>query len=112
MVLSIPSINWFLTVNAGARGMVPRPRAEAERLWHQAIRARWRALFVVVKAKLVAVDSGITTIEREFLADLVLPDGETVGEWLKPQIEEIYATRTLPKLLPGPERASLTGGRQ
>jgi hypothetical protein len=37
-------------------------------------RRRWRELYLVVKAKLVAVSAGISTLEREFLADAVVPD--------------------------------------
>jgi hypothetical protein len=60
-------------------------------------RQRWRALVLVVKAKLEAVESGISTFEREFLADLMLPDGSTVGDFVKPQIEEAYKTGLMPK---------------
>jgi hypothetical protein len=67
----------------------------------QAERQRWRALSLVIKAKLEAVESGITTFEDEFLAHLVLPDGQTVGEWMRPQIEEVYATGLMPPRLLG-----------
>lgn len=49
-------------------------------------RARFRALLLVIKAKLVAVRENISTIEREFLADVVGPDGRTVMECVKPQL--------------------------
>lgn len=63
----------------------------------QEIRAAWRALVLVVKAKLVAVNSGVTTFEREFLADLVLPGDVTVGAKVLPALE---ACEPLPPLLP------------
>lgn len=59
-------------------------------------RQRWRALVLVVKAKLEAVESRITTFEEEFLAHVVLPDNETVGEWLAPQIEQAYDDGRMP----------------
>jgi hypothetical protein len=59
-------------------------------------RQRWRALLLVVKAKLEAVGSGITTFEDEFLAHVVLPDNQTVGEWLAPQIEQAYDDGRMP----------------
>lgn len=59
----------------------------AFKLWEQACRQRWRALCLVVKAKLEAVESGISTLEREFLAWTVLPSGETVGDALIPAID-------------------------
>ena len=56
---------------------------------------------MVIKAKLVAVEAGISTIEREFLADVVLPDGHTVGQWVAPQLDKIYERGEMPALLPG-----------
>lgn len=65
----------------------------------QVIRSRWRALLLVVKAKLEAVESGITTFEEEFLAHIQLPDGQTVGQWMKPQIAEAYSSGQMPLML-------------
>jgi hypothetical protein len=66
-------------------------------------RQRWRALLLVVKAKLEAVESGITSFEEEFLAHVVLPDNQTVGDWLLPQVWAAYEDGGMPKLLmPGP----------
>lgn len=45
---------------------------------------------MIIKAKLEAVESGISTIEREFLYEIVLPDGSTVGDWVIPQVECAY----------------------
>lgn len=64
-------------------------------------RQRWRALALAIKAKLEAVETGIATFEEEFLNYIVLPDGVTVGEFIRPQIETAYATGTMPKMLPG-----------
>jgi hypothetical protein len=65
------------------------------------IRRRWRAMALVVKAKLEAVESGLMTFEEEFLAHLVLPDGSTVGETAVPAIAEAYETGVTPELFPG-----------
>ena len=82
-------------------------------------RQRWRALVLVIKAKLEAVESGITTFENEFLAHIVLPDNRTVGEWLAPQIDSAYEEGGMPKLLmpitaeplhKTPERQARDGG--
>lgn len=75
--------------------------AQQEKAWEQASRQRWRALALVIKAKLEAVESGITTAENEFLAHIVLPDNTTLGQWAAPQIEAAYSSGTMPKLLPG-----------
>jgi hypothetical protein len=73
----------------------------ARAAWEQATRQRWRALALMVKAKLEAVEAGIVEFEQEFLGHIVLPGGETAGQWLAPQLERVYATRRLPALLPG-----------
>lgn len=81
-----------------------RSDGAAEAAWEQACRQRWRALALVIKAKLEAVSAGITTIEDEFLAHTVLPDGSTVGEWAKPQITLAYSSTEMPQrlLIEGP----------
>lgn len=53
--------------------------------WEQGCRQRWRALLLVVKAKLAAIQDGISTVEREFFADLVLPSGRRMGDEILPQ---------------------------
>lgn len=72
----------------------------ALKMWEQACRQRWRALNLVIKAKLEAVESGISEFENEFLAHIVLPDGSTVGDWVAPQIETAYTTARMPSMLP------------
>lgn len=71
--------------------------------WEQACRSLWRALFLVVKAKLEAVESGITTFEDEFMAHLVIgPKGQTVSETILPQLNEMRDTgKHLPLMLTG-----------
>ena len=77
-----------------------RTEEQAYAAWEQACRAKWRALYLIIKAKLEAVESGISTIEREFFYDIVLPDGQTIGEYMAPQLESVYATGKMPPLLP------------
>jgi len=64
----------------------------------QETRRRWRALALVIKAKLEAVQSGIAVFEDEFLAYFVLPSGVTMGEWARPQLEEASRTGRMPLL--------------
>jgi hypothetical protein len=66
----------------------------------QQIMARWRALWLVIKAKLEAIDVGIITIEEAFLAETILPDRRTVADVMLPQIESAYGTGKMPPLLP------------
>lgn len=64
----------------------------------QELRRRWRALALAIKAKLEAVQSGITSFESEFLAHIVVPGGRTLGEELVPRLEEIYEAGRVPAL--------------
>lgn len=73
-----------------------RSEDQVEAAYEQAVRQRWRALSLVIKAKLEAVETGIVTFEDEFAMHMVLPDGRTVGDWVVPQIEQAYATGQMP----------------
>lgn len=77
--------------------------ATARANWEQACRQKWRALALAVKAKLESVESGISTFEEEFMANIVLPDGLTIGETILPGLPGVFEQgRKLPPLLPGP----------
>ncbi len=80
-----------------SRGL--RAPAAAEKEWEQACRQKWRALALVIKAKLEAVAAGITTVEDEFLAHTLLPNGQTFGEWAKPEVERAYSLGHMPTSL-------------
>jgi hypothetical protein len=80
------------------KGLARRPE-DALRAWEQATRQRWRALALVVKAKLEAVEAGITEFEDEFLAHIVLPSGQTMGQWARPRVHEAYETGLMPTSL-------------
>ncbi len=69
--------------------------------WEQACRQRWRALALVIKAKLEAIECGITSLQDEFLAYTVLPSGQTIGEMVIPKMDKILATGKIPSLMPG-----------
>jgi hypothetical protein len=69
-------------------------------------RQRWRALLLVLKAKLESVESGIETFDSAFLAQIVMPNNTTVGELLTPQLASAYKTGKMPKaLMPAPDEA-------
>lgn len=67
-------------------------------------RRAWRLLLLLVKSKLEAVREGASTIEREFLADMVMPDRSTVHEWLQPQLAIAYERGDMPRglMIEGP----------
>jgi hypothetical protein len=73
-----------------------RTESDAQRRWEQAVRQKWRALLLVIKAKLESVDGGIETIEEAFLPQIVLPDGSTVGHWAQHAIPEAYERGKMP----------------
>ncbi len=91
----------YAYTNQYRTGRRVRDVVDQHRVWEQACRQRWRALALAIKAKLEAIESGIATFEQEFLAYIMLPDGQTVGDYIGPQIDESYRTGGVPKLLPG-----------
>lgn len=61
----------------------------------QAERQKWRALLLVIKAKLESVENHIETFEEAFLAHIVLPNDRTVAELVQPGIAASYKTGRL-----------------
>lgn len=78
--------------------VLPMPDKSGRR-YDQLCRSRWRCLVLVIKAKLESVASGITTLEQEFLAHIVLPNGSTIGQAILPQIDASYRENKMPPLL-------------
>ena len=79
---------------------MPRAEGQAEKQWEQACRQRWRALALVIKAKLEAVECGISEFDDEFMANIVMPGGETIGQRMRPQIVSMYENGDVPPMLP------------
>lgn len=108
--LPVPDKNARQFTHTRHRGQRRHPEAQIKE-WEQACRSRWRALALAIKAKLEAVAIGITTFEDEFLAHIVLGDGMTVGQHLRPRIAQAYESGEVPKLLPPPPTPPLDRGR-
>lgn len=70
----------------------PRTAEQVTRLVHAEERRKWRAMLLLCKAKLETISGGDSTFEREFLADILLGDGSTVGDIAPAQIAEAYAS--------------------
>lgn len=85
MILPLPAFDddAFRYTSSGKYQRAPAEQAKA---YDAELRRRWRSLLLIVKAKLVAVDDGITTMEREFLPDVVVGD-TTVWERVRPELE-------------------------
>ena len=105
ITLPAPDDERFLTVVRGAAGRQKRTPAQAAAAHERAVRERWRALALTIKAKVTAVEAGIVTFEEEFLAHVVLADGQTVGRVVERQLALHYEGKDPPRLL-----ADYTGG--
>jgi hypothetical protein len=64
----------------------------------QGAREAWRLLVLATKAKVELVQAGWSSYQREFLADLMLPDGKTLGAAVDPMIQETYSSGRAPRL--------------
>lgn len=62
-------------------------------------RRRWRALLLLIKAKLESVASGIVEFDREFLAHLVVEGNTTVGDRWVAEARTLMSGGKLPSLL-------------
>lgn len=72
--------------------------------FEKAERQRWRALLLVLKAKLESVESDIETFESAFLGQIVMPGDQTVADLVTPLIGSAYKHGRLPKQLgPAPD---------
>lgn len=86
-----------------------RPIEAQHKEWEQACRARWRALFLSIKAKLVTVESAISSFEEEFYAHVMLPTGQTIYEASHQAVQQAYLSGEMPRLLlPGIGETSAT----
>ncbi len=67
------------------RFVLPLPEGQGDKV-EQEHRRRWRALLLCIKAKLESVESKIETFDEAFLAHIVMDDGATVYEKMRPQL--------------------------
>jgi hypothetical protein len=89
-----------LTAHKNSWARKERSPEAARAAWEQACRQSWRALALVIKAKLEAVEAGITEFENEFLANIVLPDGKTVAQHVRPEVAIAYQSGKMQAMLP------------
>lgn len=84
---------------------VPLPKEDKRhprKRYEQSCRSRWRAILLMLKAKLELVEIGVSSVEREFLADMVLADGQTMHLAVAEAIKRGLDSGTAPILaLPG-----------
>ena len=81
---------------------VPMPSKDnkTEKQYEQEMRQRWRILYMTLKMKFEEIEAGVESFEDQFLAQMCLPDGSTVGDFMRlpENIERLEKTK-MPKLL-------------
>lgn len=87
--VKLPDRSRFTKTEGGHR---TRSASSQEAAFEQAVRQRWRALMLCIKAKLEAVETGISTVEKEFLAFVIMPDGRALAEHIGPQLKQLADT--------------------
>ena len=90
-----PDPSDFKTTDAGRT----RKKSFIDTAVDRELRRRWRALVLIIKAKLEMIEGGGSTVDREFLADIMLPGGTTLGQHIAPQLEEAEKKGKMPQLL-------------
>lgn len=75
--------------------------AQIQKRYEQLGREKWRLLLLLIKSKLEAIEQRAAVFEEEMLPYTVMPNGQTVAEWLGPQLEARLRDGTMPPLLPG-----------
>ena len=107
MVVELPSRGDREFTHTPSRGTRREPAA-AHAAWEQACRQKWRALALLVKGLLEAVESGIVTFEQAWLPYTVLPGTSlTVYERIGEELEEAILGGRSPRLaiMPAPEES-------
>lgn len=99
-VLMKRTLRFKVKLPVGAKWEREKRAEEAE------ARRRWRGMVLIIKGKLEALTTGNYAFDEVFMNDIVLPNRQTVGEWLGPQIAEAYEGGPMPLAL-GP----VEGGR-
>lgn len=110
--LPMPDANQFTLSPSGRQREPSAIQSEVEK---EKARLQ-RCLHLLIKAKLTAIDEGITTEEKEFFSDRVIwnQDGQqqTVYEWYAPQVEHLKREGLQPPILPAVAEPKLLGGRR
>lgn len=79
---------------------VPSKDNKTEKQYEQELRQRWRILFMSMKMKFEEIDAGVMSFEDQFLAQMSLPDGSTVADFMKlPENTARLEKTKMPKLL-------------
>lgn len=85
--------------------LAPKGRGSVHKSRYDQERARLlRVVFHLIKMKLIAVQEGVTTVDKEFFSDMVVWNEQgrqqTVYEWYAPQIEHLKKEGLQPQVFP------------
>lgn len=94
-VLSLPDESEFSNTEAGRT----RTDLQIQKAYEAEERRLWRAFYMVLKSKFVAVESGIMTFQEEFLNNILMPDGQITGAHVLPRVAEAYKTGKMPSVM-------------
>lgn len=101
MHVTMPGRDQFTLTETG----ISRSNATIDREHDKEIKRLWRVLANGIKAKLAMVEDGVTTLESEFLAHIIVPStGRTIGDHMIPQLKSISERYEHPPMLPGGEK--------
>lgn len=82
-----PASTEFCRVKVNASSWKPATPEQINERVKQETARRMRALAALIKATLVAIEEGITTMERAFIGDIVVgPQGQTMADQVLPQV--------------------------
>lgn len=96
--LPLPSKDDKKFQKCGRYNSLQRTEDQVHKVWEQACREKWRALFLSIKAKLCSVECGIETFDSAFMAQVVMPNGRTLEELVVPMIHQAYERGTMPDM--------------
>jgi hypothetical protein len=103
--LPLPVRDDFAMRKANQYGAMVQNSADTrDNLWVQACRERWRQLHLCIKAKLESVEQNIETFDEAFLPHIQMPDGETIGDKVLPEMQAQLNGRAPRALLPAPAK--------
>lgn len=100
-VLTMPSRKSREFTHTPEKGLA-RSESAAETAYQQAIRQRWRALLILIKGLLEAVESDIVSFSEAFLPYTVVPGtGQTVMERIGEELDGAIESGGTPQLALG-----------
>ena len=73
-----------------------RTKAQTVKEWESEKKRRMRSLLLVIKAQLVAVSDNICSFERMFFGNIVLPNNQTMNDYMLPQLTKALDSGVMP----------------